>query len=315
MTLATIDALCQTAREAIAQRDWDKARQAYMQALALKSNSADIHQGLATVCFQMHDLPAAANHFKEVTRLEPHRAGAFINLGAIYNLLDKLDDALNVLRKGIGLDPQKSEGYYNLGLVYRRKGQSDLAVHAYKEALRHNPRMADAHYNLGNLHLDKEQYRQAVDCYRKALEARPGWDKAVLGLEKAREALSVQEEAAQGVEQEEPVAAPPPVVRVDPRKTVHPEANGPALTALHKATIEAEALGRVFLEMAGDELEPAIKDLSAALVSSGVSAATLTDCVEQFEKAMGRMRRLKAGLAESIARVRLLGDQLVNEAS
>ena len=42
-----------------------------------------------------------------MTRLDPKRAGAYINLGAIYNLLDQLDDAINVLRKGIGLDPRR----------------------------------------------------------------------------------------------------------------------------------------------------------------------------------------------------------------
>src|SRR5687768_7337036 len=110
MALPTIDVLCQQARQAIAERNWDEARQAYQMALGLKSDSPDIHQGLATVFFQLRDLPRAAHHFREVTRLDPKRAGAFINLGAIFNLLDQLDDAVNVLRKGIQLDPQRSEG-------------------------------------------------------------------------------------------------------------------------------------------------------------------------------------------------------------
>src|SRR5437763_9374154 len=179
--LQMIDALCQQARQAIAERDWEKARQAYQQALGLKSDSADIHQGLSTVCFQLRDLSSAVRHFKEVTRLDPLRAGAFINLGAVYNLPDRLDDAINVLRKGIQLDPQRSEGYYNLGLVYRRKGQTDLAIHAYREALRINPLLADAHYNLGNLYFEKEQFKQASDCYQQACKLRPNFEKAQEG--------------------------------------------------------------------------------------------------------------------------------------
>src|SRR5262249_22583957 len=69
----SIDALCQQARQAFAERNWEKARQAYQQALGLKSDVPDIHQGLATVCFQMRDLAGAAHHFKEVTRLDPRR--------------------------------------------------------------------------------------------------------------------------------------------------------------------------------------------------------------------------------------------------
>ena len=114
MAVSTIDALCQQARLAIAERNWEKARQAYLHALGQKSDAPDIHQGLATVCFQLRDLASAAYHFKEVTRLDPLRAGAFINLGAVYNLLDQLDEAVTALRRGIQLDGQRAEGYYNL---------------------------------------------------------------------------------------------------------------------------------------------------------------------------------------------------------
>src|SRR5262245_549757 len=313
MALQTIEALCQQARQAIAERNWEKARQAYLQALGLKSDSADIHQGLATVCFQLRDLQSAAYHFKEVTRLDPLRAGAYINLGAVYNLLDQLDDAITVLRRAIQLDPQRAEGYYNLGLVYRRKGQSDLAVHAYREALRVNPRLADAHYNLGNLFLEKEQYRQAIAAYREAQKIRPDWDKPRLGLEQALEALEEQEAAEQAeAAPEEPAsasaapAAPP--VSIDPTRTIDAEAHGPMLSALHKATIDADNQGRLLLELATNELEPAIKELSSALISPDVSVSVLDACLQRFEQALLHLRNLKDSLGTSLVRVRTLGD-------
>src|SRR5260370_1363901 len=87
-----------------------------MRALSMKPDSPDVHYGLATVCFLVNDLPSAAYHFKEVTRLDPLRAGAHINLGAVYNRLDQVDEAIQVLRRGIQLDTHRAEGYYNLGL-------------------------------------------------------------------------------------------------------------------------------------------------------------------------------------------------------
>ncbi len=321
MAQPTVDALCQQARQAIADRHWDKARKAYLEALALKPNSADIHQGLATVCFQLRDLPAAAQHFKEVTRLDPLRAGAFINLGAIYNLLDQLDDAINVLRRGIQLDAQRSEGYYNLGLVYRRKGQVDLAIHAYREALRVNPRLADATYNLGNLYYEKEQYRQAIECYQKAMELRTDFEKARLGLEQAREALEIQEKEqggggddADALDSAAPIG-PTSSRKLDPTRTVDPEHHGVVLSALHKATIEAENTGRNLLELTEQELEPAIKELSAALVSPDVTITVLDQCLERFESAMRNARTLQDSLAIGVQKVRMIGDQLVTDAS
>src|SRR5436309_6858804 len=128
-----VDKLCQRAVQAIAERDWEKAKQAYLMALGLRSDLPDVHYGLATVYFQLRELTSAAHHFSEVTRLDSLRAGAFINLGAVLNLLQRYAEAIPALRRGIQIDPQRTEGYYNLGLVYRRKGQPELAVTAYKE--------------------------------------------------------------------------------------------------------------------------------------------------------------------------------------
>src|SRR5437773_11469475 len=117
-----VEKLCQRAQQAIAERDWDKAKQSYLMALGLRSDLPDVHYGLATVYFQLRELTSAAHHFREVTRLDPLRAGAYINLGGVLNLLNQYDEAVTALRRGIQLDGQRTEGYYNLGLVYRRKG-------------------------------------------------------------------------------------------------------------------------------------------------------------------------------------------------
>src|SRR2546423_2079779 len=226
MVVESVEVLCMKAREAIAQRDPQKARQFYQQALGLRSDVPDVHYGLATVCFLLQDYQGAAHHFKEVTRLDPLHAGAFINLGAVYNRLDMLDEAIPVLRRGIQLDMSRSEGYYNLGLVYRRKGQPDLAIQAYREATRINPRMADAHYNLANLYFEKEQWGLACAHYRQSLELRPSWEKAQRGLEQA-EAAQEAEEVSTAAEQARPTEqvtedTPPSLPSIDPERLADP---------------------------------------------------------------------------------------------
>jgi Flp pilus assembly protein TadD len=317
MATPTIENLCQQARQAIAQRDWEKARQAYLQALGLESHSADVHQGLATVCFQLRDLESAAYHFKEVTRLDPYRAGAFINLGAVYNLLDRLDDAIVALRRGIQLDPHRAEGYYNLGLAYRRKGQIDLAIQAYREAVRVNPRMADSHYNLGNLYLEKEMYRQAVLAYKEALAIRPDWDKALHGLAQAEAGLAESEAVAEptpAAAAQTPTAAAPslPTPNIDPHKMVDPTIHGVLLTSLHKVTIDSEDLGKRFLEVVEDMVGPAIKDLSTSLLYTAGSVSSLDSSIQKFEQALAEMKRVQHELNVAIEKMKTLGNKLVN---
>jgi tetratricopeptide (TPR) repeat protein len=307
--------LCQKAQQALAQGETDQARQVYLQALAVRADVPDVHYGLATVHFLLNDLAKAAYHFKEVTRLDPLRAGAFINLGAVYNRLDLLDEAIPVLRRGIQLDMNRSEGYYNLGLVYRRKGQIELAIQAYREATRINPRMADAHYNLANLYMEKEQWGLAIAHYRQALELRPNWEKAERGLEQAEEAQEAEEVSSathramptEEVTQE----TPPQLPRIDPERLVDPALHGALLSSLHKATIDSESQGRNFLRILESEVEPAIKELSSALLYPNTSAGELSICMQKFESAVTNISSAQSTLRTSMDRVRILGEQLL----
>jgi tetratricopeptide (TPR) repeat protein len=312
MAVESVELLCQRAREAFEQRNPDRARQLYLQALGIRSDSPDVHYGLATVCFQLKDLSSAAYHFKEVTRLDPLRAGAYINLGAVYNLLDQLDDAIPALRRAIQLDSHRAEGYYNLALVYRRKGTIDLAIQAYREALRVNPRMADAHYNLANVYLDRGQFGLAFSHYKHALELRPNWDKAANGLVQAEAALAAAAQpiaaSAEPSPAEQP-AAPPP--SLDPSRTIDPVAHGGLLTTLHKATIDSENHGREFLQILENEIEPAIKELSSCLLYPNSPLSELDQCVQKFESAIASMRSKQRSLQTSIDKLRNLGDRLL----
>jgi tetratricopeptide (TPR) repeat protein len=315
MAKENVESLCKKAQQSIAQGQYDQARQFYLQALGLRSDAPDVHYGLATICFLQGDLAGASHHFKEVTRLDPLRAGAYINLGAVYNRLGQLDEAIPVLRRGIQLDLNRAEGYYNLGLVYRRKGQPDLAIQAYREATRVNPRMADAHYNLGNLYLEREQYGLAVAHYRQALELRPNWEKAYRGLESAEAA---QEKIDTHSEPSRPAAvqvaeSPTPTQpsHLDPERTIDPQFHGILLTSLHKATIDSENQGRNFIKILESEVEPAIKDLSSCLLYPDSSATELDQCVQRFETAVANFQAAQSTLQNSIERVRILGEQLL----
>jgi tetratricopeptide (TPR) repeat protein len=314
MPRESVESLCQRAQQAVAQRDNETARQLYLQALGLKGDSPDVHNGLATVCFLLNDLTSAAFHFKEVTRLDPLRAGAFINLGAVYNRMDMLDEAIPVLRRGIQLDHTRAEGFYNLGVVYRRKGQPELAIQAYREAVRINPRMADAHYNLGNLYVEKEQFPMALAHYKQAVELRPTWDKAVNSLEQC-EALVQRVQAPAVPAAAAAAAAAAPVtakeMQLDPERMVDPERHGTLLSAVHKATVESDNQGRDLLKVMEYEIEPAIKELSTCLLYPDSSSNEVARCLEKFEAAIANMRSARQQLKASMDRVQKLGEQLV----
>jgi tetratricopeptide (TPR) repeat protein len=308
MTAENLELLCQRARQSIAAGQIEQSRQLYLQALGQRSDAPDVHYGLATACFLLNDLDSAAYHFKEVTRLDPLRPGAYINLGAVYNRLEEFEEAVQTLRRGIQLDPHRAEGYYNLGLVYRNMGQPKLAIQAYLEAVRLDPRMVDAHYNLGNLYLELGNYQSATSHYNKALQLRPNWDKALHGLSQASD-------AHRAVQTPEPVAEEPkplPSVSVkDLDRHVDPTLHSEMLTVLHKAAVDSESNGRVFLQILEQQIEPAIKELSTRLLGIDTAGPDLDQCVQNFETALGHMRTAQKSLETSVQRVRVLGDRLL----
>jgi tetratricopeptide (TPR) repeat protein len=319
MAKETADGLCQKAQQAVAQGKNELARQFFQQALGLVSDNPDIHYGMATVCFLLNDLASSAYHFKEVTRLDPQRAGAYINLGAVFNRLEQYDDAIPFLRRGIQLDMNRAEGYYNLGLVYRRKGQLDMAVQAYREAVRVNPRMADAHFNIANIYLEISQFRQAASHYRLALELRPNWEKAHRGLKQAEQAMAQPTEAnAEAVNEARQKAAPAPAptptpaaAPLDPNREVDPDVHGNLLRLIHQTIVDVQNQGTQFLDTLEQEVEPAIKELSILLLTPSTPPIALEQCLAKFEEAVATYLSQQIDLRERFEKVEQAGLQLL----
>jgi tetratricopeptide (TPR) repeat protein len=317
MAKETASTLCQKAQQAVAHGKNELARQYFQHALALEADDPDIHYGMATVCFLLNDLDTSVHHFAEVTRLDPHRAGAYINLGAVYNRLEQYDEAIPYLRRGIQLDMNRAEGYYNLGLVYRRKGQLDMAVQAYREAVRVNPRMADAHFNIANIYLETAQFRLAAAHYRQALELRPNWEKAQRGLKQAEQAQH-SEEAGAATQERAPAPAPPQAPAVptapalDPNREVDPDQHGNLLRFIHQTTIDLQNQGSQFLDMLENDLEPAIKELSILLLTPSTSQVVLETCLAKFEQAVATFLSQQADLRERCSKVHQAGEELLN---
>ena len=92
MAKDSLEMLREKAQDALARGQYQEARQLYQQALGYRSDHPDLHYGIAAVCFVLGDLHSAVYHFKEVTRLDSARAGAHINLGAVYNRLGQYDE-------------------------------------------------------------------------------------------------------------------------------------------------------------------------------------------------------------------------------
>lgn len=307
MAADQLELLRKQAQEALSRGQYQEARQLFQQALGFHGDNADIHYGIATACFLLGDWHSAVYHFKEVIRLDPVRAGAYVNLGAVYNRLGHLDDALATLRRGIQLDASRAEGYYNLGLVYRQLGQLDMAINAYREAVRLNSRMYDAHYNLGNIFLEKEQFAVAIAHYRSALEIRPDW-------QKGRNALAVaiaEQKNREGSGEIKPLEATSTgPSHLDPDRMLDPNFHGKMLRELHEVVIDWDSKSQALLDLLQTKVENAIRDLSISILTPKDPKYNLEDQIRKFDEVMAQLHGLQETLQKRIQRARLLGEQI-----
>jgi predicted Zn-dependent protease len=148
----------------------------------------DVHDGLATAQYLLGNLDLAAEHFERVTRLDPRRGTAWINLGAIYNRLQEHGKAVEVLRRAVQVERTSGAAFFNLGSAYRNLRQWALAIPAYREAIRLEPKEADAYVHLGMVYLEQKNLPQATAQFKKALELRPGSKRAQQGLARCESA-------------------------------------------------------------------------------------------------------------------------------
>jgi tetratricopeptide (TPR) repeat protein len=291
-----VELLCARAQQAMAARDWDKARQFYLLALEFRADTAEVHYGLATVYFQLGDMANAAHHYMEVTRLEPTRARAFIQLGAALHRLGEVEDAETALCMGLQIDERNSEGYYLLGLVHRSKDQLDKALFAFTEALRCNPKLADALLAKAEIHVLKHQPELALPCYEHALRLRPNWDKALSARQAAQLMLSQMPPR--------PPQQAPAEETAGGSRIVHPDTDGALLSELHQIAGFTEQKGELLAKVLGEQIAPLLVELSRLLVNPRSLRSDLGTCLTLFESALERVRSARQGLTDETRKLK-----------
>ena len=95
-------------------------------------------------------LDGACAAYREAIRLKPEFAEGHQGLGNALVRQGKLDEASAEYREAIRLKPDFAEAHYGLGNALKGQGKLEDAIAEYREAIRLNPDHAEAHCNLGS---------------------------------------------------------------------------------------------------------------------------------------------------------------------
>lgn len=108
--------------------------------------------------------------YQKAAQLDPHSAGALVNLGTVFFNGHAWADAEQQYRKAIEIDPNYALAHFNLGNLCDERGDASSALHHYREALRIYPNYADAHYNLALLYQGMKDMLGAMRHWRAYLK-------------------------------------------------------------------------------------------------------------------------------------------------
>ncbi len=108
--------------------------------------------------------------YEKAAELDPHSAGARVNLGTVFFNGHAWADAEEHYKKAIDIDPDYALAHFNLGNLYDEQGDAANALEHYRDALRLHPSYADAHYNVALLYQSLRDVLGAMRHWRAFLK-------------------------------------------------------------------------------------------------------------------------------------------------
>ena len=121
---------------------------------------------------QAYDHAEAA--YLQALQVAPDDADVYSSLGAVYEAQRRPREAETAYRQALAMASDHTRARLNLGNLLRGEQRFAEAQSHLLEALANDPRPAiqyEGHYYLGYLHLDQRDYRRAYSAFSTALEA------------------------------------------------------------------------------------------------------------------------------------------------
>ena len=162
--------------------EYQKAIDAYREAIRLQPDDAKAWSNLGVHYGDLGEYQKAIDAFREAIRLQPDLADAWNNLGAAYGDLDQSQKEIDAYREAIRLQPDYVRAWHNLGATYGQLGQYQEALQAFREAIRFQPDLAEAWFGLGAVYGQLDQSQKALEAHREAIRLQQDYPDAWYGL-------------------------------------------------------------------------------------------------------------------------------------
>lgn len=147
--------LAKKAALAAADRNWEEAREIYLEILQMDENNALTLSNIGAVEFRVGNLEKAIAYLEAATREAPSIAQNWLTLGLIYYRQENSNMAISCLSRALAEDPGDPRAHNYLAVAIRERGWVIGAETELQRAIILDPGYADAHFNLAVMYVEK----------------------------------------------------------------------------------------------------------------------------------------------------------------
>lgn len=173
----TSDDLKVVALDYVLLNDSTRAIQYLSEALVLNPNNVEAHYALGRVLYQQNDFDRAIAAFQEVLRLDPGNEKAENNLGLALEGKNQTEAALAAYKQAIEWDKNSSrpdeQPYLNLGILFNKLNRSQEALPLLQRAAELDPKSAKARVELGRAYMNLQRLPEAQQELEAATRLQP----------------------------------------------------------------------------------------------------------------------------------------------
>lgn len=118
------------------EKQFDKAKAAFQQALSINGSSATAHFELGQEFARQGQLDQAMQEYQESIRLDPSKSTAHTHLAAAYVEKGQYEQAIQHYQEVIEQHPRDPAAHDGLGVAYSKIGQPEKAIETLGQAVR-----------------------------------------------------------------------------------------------------------------------------------------------------------------------------------
>ncbi|NET41317.1 tetratricopeptide repeat protein [Okeania sp. SIO2B3] len=165
------------------QQQWDKAVNAYHQAIKLNPNFSWSYYKLGQALTKLQKWDEAITAYRQAIKLNPDFPWSYHNLGNALIKLEKYSEAVVAYRQILKINPDSYWDYNKLGEALVNVGEFEQAIVSYQTAIQLKPELKGTHQKLADILFQIGKLEAAEIAYRQAIKLNPEvvWYRQCLG--------------------------------------------------------------------------------------------------------------------------------------